>query len=94
MLFARISDLGDNQHKKRGQRLHHYALERAARATTNTAVHTDQLYPITRFALVHQVVVQNNVRTPWKLTRWRTFRHLLNTDALVVPESAETEFSL
>jgi hypothetical protein len=52
------------------------------------------LNTVTRLAFVHQVVIENNVRTPRQLTWWRTFRHFLDADPLMILEVAKSEFCL
>jgi len=66
-------------------------LESATRSSSNTTVDSNQLDTIARFALVDQVVIENNVGTARKLARGCTLGHFLNTDALMVPEVAKTE---
>ena len=67
-----------------------HSLERAVRAASDAAIHTDKLYAISGFALVHKVTIKNHVRRAGKLPSRRALRHFLYTDPLVVPEFART----
>jgi len=70
------------------------ALERSRGSGTNTAVHTDELDPVSWLTLVYQVIVQDHVRTARQLASWSSLGHFLDTDALMITESAETIFDL
>jgi len=64
-------------------------LERSRGSTTNAAVDANELDAVSRLTLVYQIIVYDHVRTPRQLASRRSLRHLLDTDALVITESAE-----
>ena len=71
-----------------------YSLECATSTTANAAIHTNKLNPVSRLALVDEVVIQNHICTPRKLSCGGAFWHLLNAYSLVVTEGAEAKFRL
>jgi hypothetical protein len=79
---------------KRGMRQRKDTLERSRGTTTNAAIHADELDSVSRLTLVHQVVIQNDVRAARQLARRCPLRHFLDADALVVAESAEAVLDL
>ena len=95
MLFARMMDLGGaSSQEHQGRKGIRDLLECTARTTTDTAVHSHELYAISRLAAVDQVVVKDDVRTARELACWRSLGHLLYADSLVIPEDAVAELCL
>ena len=97
MLLATMSVLDHIRrvsHESHPQNMTENALERSRGSGANTAVHTDELDSVPWLTLVYQVIVQDHVRTAWQLASWSSLGHFLDTDALVITESAETIFDL
>jgi hypothetical protein len=69
-------------------------LERSRGASTNAAIHADELDSVSRLTLVYQVIVQNHVRTARQLACRCPLRHFLDADALVIAEGAEPVLDL
>lgn len=89
-----LHSVGHVSHKGSTRDTTENALECSRGTTTNTAVRADELDPVSRFTLVHQVVVQNHVRTARQLTSRSSLGHFLDADALVIAERAETILDL
>ena len=69
------------------------SLETALTLTpTGTLVHSDQLNPIPWLAPIYEIIGQYDLYPARQLPRWRTFRHLLNTDRLMIPKRAQPVF--
>jgi hypothetical protein len=61
-------------------------------ATSCALVDPDQLNPVPRFTTIYQIIRQDHLDSPRQLPRRRSFRHLLNTDRLMIPERTKTVF--
>jgi hypothetical protein len=66
----------------------------SSRSSTETPVHSDNLQPISRLTLIHQIILHHDLDTPRQLSRRRSFRHLLNHDHLVVHERRQPMLDL
>ncbi|KAH3661303.1 hypothetical protein OGAPHI_006710 [Ogataea philodendri] len=62
----------------------HFESRAVVLASSQRPENTDDLYSITRLDLVDQVVVQNHVHGPRKLSRWSKLRQFLDSNGLVV----------
>lgn len=62
--------------------------------TTHTSVYAYKLDSVTRLARIHQIIIENDVNAPWKISCRRPFWHLLNIDPLVISKGTQTELHL
>lgn len=58
--------------------------------SSHTLVDSNQLNPISRLAPVDHIVLKHDLDTPWKLTCWSSFGHLLDRNRLLIPEGGES----